>query len=63
MKLYQVCWTLNDKVTLQREISGLTEAADYLKCYDTTIVTIDEEKEIIHNNFTIKVIPAWKLML
>jgi len=63
VKLIQSCWSLSDPDTIKREIQGLTDAAKNLKCKDLTIVTSEEEDEIKAENFIIKVVPAWKLLL
>jgi len=62
-KLIQSCWDISEPDTLKREIAGLIEAAKYLNCDDLTIITVEEEKEIEQDNYTIKVVPAWKEML
>jgi hypothetical protein len=63
VKLIQSCWDISEPDTLKREIAGLAEAAKYLNCDDLTIITAEEEKEIEHSDFIIKVVPAWKEML
>ena len=62
-KLIQVCWTLADSHTLQREIRGLKIASDVTGCRDCSIITLDESDEIISNGIEIKVLPVWKWLL
>ena len=59
----QVTWDLSSDAVRRREISGLLEAATALECTDLTIVTHDEEDEIIEDGRAIHVIPAWKYLV
>ena len=59
-RLVQVSWSLEDPDTRKREISGLLEAARDLSCSDLTIVTHDEEGDIVEKNRRIRIVPAWK---
>jgi uncharacterized protein len=61
--LYQVTWTLNDENTSQREIDGIMEAAKATSCSNLYILTMDEERTITSNGFSIKVMPVWKWLL
>lgn len=62
-KLIQVCWTLEDKKTKERELRNLTAAMDELKLKDGFILTYNEEDEIKINKKIINVIPCWKWLL
>jgi predicted AAA+ superfamily ATPase len=62
-ELVQVCWSLENTDTLQREISGLIEAAHITGCKNLKIITADNEKEIHEGDYSISVLPAWKYML
>ena len=62
-QLIQVCFNINNQDTLQREIDGLIEAAQYFKCKNLLLVTNDDEKEILVENYKIKIVKAWKWML
>ena len=62
-QLIQVCFNISNADTLQREIDGLLEAAQYFKCENLLIVTNDDEKEIAIEGYKIKVVKAWKWML
>jgi uncharacterized protein len=62
-QLIQVCYNIDNIDTLNREIAGLLEAADYFTCTNLLIITNDTEKQIERNGYTIQVINAWKWML
>lgn len=49
--------------TRNREIAGLLEASEVTGCDKLTIVTNDEESEILDGGKIIRVVPAWKLLL
>ena len=61
--LIQVSWNINEKETRDREIKGLMEASETTGCQNLLIITLDDEEEIIIDDKTIKVIPAWKCIL
>lgn len=58
--LYQVCWTIEDDSTKEREIAGLLAAAEATHCDNLNIITFDEEETITRGGRNIEVIPAWK---
>ncbi|MCD4722088.1 MAG: ATP-binding protein [Desulfobacula sp.] len=60
VELIQVCWTMSDIKTFDREVKGLVSAMDELSVSSGTIVTWDDET-VIDN--TIKVVPVWKWLL
>ncbi|MDE6560748.1 MAG: ATP-binding protein [Muribaculaceae bacterium] len=62
-KLIQVCWTMADSYTLQREIRGLKIASDVTRCRDCSIITFDESDKIVSDGIEIKVLPIWKWLL
>ena len=62
-ELVQVCWDMKDKITRERELDGIREAASVTKCHHMTIVTRDEEEDIQDMLGTIHVVPAWKWFL
>jgi len=62
-KLIQVCWTLEDKKTKERELRSLMAAMDELKLKDGFILTYNEEDEIKMNKKIINVVPCWKWLL
>jgi uncharacterized protein len=63
MQLIQVCYDLSNPETLQREIDGLIEAAQYFNCNNLLIITNDEEKEMKVKDKTINVVKARNWML
>jgi len=62
-KLIQVCWTLEDKKTKEREIKSLMVAMDELKLKNGFILTYNEEDEIKVNKKMINIVPCWKWLL
>ena len=62
-ELFQVCWSISSPETRKREIAGLLEASEVTGCDSLTIVTNDEESEILDGGKIIRVVPAWKLLL
>lgn len=61
--LIQVCESLTEPKTMQREINALNEAMGELNQKVGTVVTKTEERKISVDNGTIYVIPAWKFLL
>lgn len=61
--LIQVCWSLSDPDTKERELRGLKEAMKQTHCFDMTIVTQQEETQIDLEGFNVKVVPAWKFFM
>ena len=61
--LIQVSYSINDKETAKREIKALSSAMKELNITEGYIITYDEESEIIIQEGTIHVIPAWQWML
>ena len=59
-RLIQVCWTLSDENTKNRELKGLKCAFEATGCKECMIITFDEEEEIQHEGLAVKVIPVWK---
>lgn len=62
-QLIQVTWSMHDTETRKREIEGLLEAAQVTGCNELTILTMEEEEELLEQHTTIHVIPVWKWML
>jgi len=54
----QVCYTLDDERTRQRELQALTEVKDALKVDRLTVITDDEE-----SHGEINIIPLWKWLI
>lgn len=62
-KLIQVCWTLSDDSTRNRELRGLKIASDVTGCRNCQIVTFEEEENINYEGLTVDVLPVWKWLL
>lgn len=61
--LFQVCLSISSQQTWQREVSALEEAALELGLKHGTIITLDHEETMIHNEIEIQCIPFWKWAL
>ncbi len=61
--LFQVCLSLDNIETKQREVGALLAAMNELDMETSTIITIDEEDTITKDNKKIYLIPAWKFLL
>jgi predicted AAA+ superfamily ATPase len=59
----QVCYSIQNQDTWQREIKGLLFACKFLKQDIGYIVTFDEEKSEQIENVNIVIMPAFKFML
>ena len=59
----QVCYSIQDSDTHEREVKGLILACEYLKLRKGTIVTFEEEDNFKTDNITIEVLPAYKYIL
>nr|NQU92269.1 AAA family ATPase [Bacteroidota bacterium] len=62
-KAIQVCKTLENQGTRQREMNGLTEAMRTHQLTEGFIITEDEEDQIHEDGSTIQVLPVWKWLL
>ena len=62
-KLVQVCETLADQQTYNREVNALTEAMTELGIREGIIATRWDEREIQQDTGTVRVIPAWRFLL
>ncbi len=60
--LIQVTYEYNTN-SKNRELKGLTEAMDYFKCNNGTIITYDQEKTITADSRKIKIVPLYKWLL
>lgn len=59
----QVCYSLRDEDTLNRELDALKKLPKRLACRRRIILTFDEETTFTDQYGTIEVIPCWKWML
>ncbi len=62
-QLIQVCWSIEEKKTLDREMKGITEAAQATGCRKLTIITKDNEATLEQEGLTVRIVPAWKWLL
>lgn len=61
--LIQVVYQISSPEVEQREIKGLTEAAEELGNPESLVLTWDEEKEVKKGILTINFVPFWKWLL
>lgn len=59
----QVCFNLESDETRKRETQGLLEVMQLYNLEEGTIITMNEEQEIIVDAKTIKIVSAWKWLL
>ena len=59
----QVCYSLSDEETLQREVNALKKLPMRLDFNRRLIITFDEETSFSDEYGTIEVVPAWKWLL
>ncbi len=59
----QVCWTLQDEGTVEREVAALEKLNAFLPQQRNLIITHNEEQTIRRGNVTIEVVPIWKWLL
>ena len=59
----QVCYSLSDEETLQREVNALKKLPKRLDCNRRVIITFDEETSFSDEYGTIEVVPAWEWLL
>ena len=62
-QLIQVCYSVEDYETKEREIRSLLKASKELKCKDLLVITEDYEDEEKIKGKKIKYIPLWKWLL
>lgn len=59
----QVCWTMAQLQTREREIKGLLKACSYANVKEGLILTLDESDTWVQDGIQIRVLPTWKWML
>ncbi|HEY4108739.1 ATP-binding protein [Puia sp.] len=59
----QVCWSLADPTTRQRELKGLIKACQYCQVKEGWIIAGDEEEELDIEGVHVTVKAAWKWMM
>lgn len=58
LELIQVCYDFSSPKTRKREIKGLVQAAEKLKCNQLTIITFENKETISAGDFNIQVVSA-----
>ena len=61
--LIQVAFDLSNPETREREIRALTYFAEKYQAEKSTIVTRDQEEQVVAGDLTIDVVPVWKWLL
>ncbi len=59
----QVCYSLSDDETFDREIKALLKLPSVVSCKKLIVITRDEEQTLEIDDKTIEVIPIWKWLL
>jgi predicted AAA+ superfamily ATPase len=59
----QVCQTLVDRNTQDREIKPLVATAKYFGIPKAVIVTLNDERLVLSDGCTVRIVPAWKWLL
>lgn len=62
-KLIQVCFDIEDPKVEKRELKGLIEGSEELRCADLSVITWDCDKEERIKDNTIKFVPLWNWLL
>jgi predicted AAA+ superfamily ATPase len=61
--IVQVCYSLGNPITQEREIKSIEQIANYFKLKEASIISFDEEGEFIQGGITIRIIPFYKYFL
>lgn len=59
----QVSWSVSEPATRIRELRGLAQACRFLGVSEGTIITFDEESEIVHDSIKVQCVPFFKYFL
>ena len=62
-QLMQVCYSIDDFNTKERELSALVKSSEELNCKDMTVVTWDYENVEKYKNKRIRFVPLWKWLI
>ena len=62
-KPIQISYSINDIETREREQKGVYEACKFLNVNKATIITFDQEEQLIFKNIEIQIIPFYKYFL
>ncbi|HRT53930.1 MAG TPA: DUF4143 domain-containing protein, partial [Flavobacteriales bacterium] len=60
MRCVQVCWSIQDPETRQRELAGLAEACAVFGVKEGTVVTFEEREDIKAGKLRVRVVPFWE---
>ncbi len=63
IELVQVSVDMKNESTRAREVRSLIEAMEEMNLTSSTIVTSDEDGEVVKDNRIIRIIPAWRYLL
>lgn len=63
VKAVQVSQSLTDEKTRERELRALLDARDELEAEHLTVITEDEEGDIILEGVSVEIVPAWKWLI
>lgn len=59
----QVCYSLSDSETFDREIKALLKLSSVLPCKKLMVITRNEERKLEMDGKTIEISPIWKWLL
>ena len=59
----QVAYDLSHPDTFTRELNGLVKAAEFLNVRKGIIITLNETRDLVHQNIEVKILPAWQFLL
>ena len=59
----QVCYSLTDTETFEREIKALLKLSSAVSCKKLMVITRDEERKLEIDGNTVEIIPIWKWLL
>lgn len=59
----QVCYSLSDAETVERETKALVSLSKVLPCKELLIITRNEERNIETDGKQIRAVPIWKWLL
>lgn len=63
VKAVQVSQSLTDEKTRERELRALLDAREELEAEHLTVITEDEEGDIILEGVSVEIVPAWKWLI
>lgn len=63
VELYQVCVSLQEDGTARRELAALSAAMKAFGREESWIITMDEKRDILVDDGTVHVVPAWRWLL